>query len=149
MSVFTDNGTDLLLLLFWSYPGDPALPPLRSWFRTGSSMISPTFTFTDALAGFPFTMTRPASHASFATVRRLISRDTFKNLSSLMVILHFPRRHYRDGIRSASRSDQRSSNGRSCKHGAHFPRRHYKKTEVITKNPIFVTPLSNINLIMR
>ena len=32
----------------------------------------------------PFTITRPASHASFATVRRLIRRDTFKYLSSLI-----------------------------------------------------------------
>ena len=49
------------------------------------SMMSPTFTLTDALATFPFTSTRPASHASFATVRLLIKRDTFKNLSSLIL----------------------------------------------------------------
>ena len=42
------------------------------------SMISPGFTFTDALAGLSFTSTRPASQASFATVRRLINLDTFK-----------------------------------------------------------------------
>ena len=48
------------------------------------SMISPGFTFTDAFAGLPLTDTLPASQASFATVRRLISRDTFKNLSNLI-----------------------------------------------------------------
>ena len=48
------------------------------------SMTSPTLTFTEAFATLPFTRTRPASQASFATVRRLISRDTFKNLSSLI-----------------------------------------------------------------
>ena len=42
------------------------------------------FTFTDAFAVFPFTSTRPASQASFATVLRLIRRETFKNLSSLI-----------------------------------------------------------------
>ena len=31
------------------------------------SIISPTFTFTEALATVPLTSTRPASHASFAT----------------------------------------------------------------------------------
>ena len=48
------------------------------------SIMSPTFTFTEAFAGLPLTITRPASQASFATVRLLISRDTFKNLSSLI-----------------------------------------------------------------
>ena len=41
----------------------------------------------DALAGFPFTITRPASQASLATVLRLIRRDTFKNLSNLILFL--------------------------------------------------------------
>ena len=50
------------------------------------SMMSPTFTLTEALAGLPFTMTRPASQASLATVRRLIRRDTFRNLSSLIFV---------------------------------------------------------------
>lgn len=47
-------------------------------------MTSPSFTFKDAFAVFPFTSTLPASQASFATVRLLINRETFKNLSSLM-----------------------------------------------------------------
>ena len=41
-------------------------------------------TCTDALAGLSLTRTLPASHASFATVRRLIRRDTFKYLSNLI-----------------------------------------------------------------
>ena len=49
--------------------------------------MSPTLTFADALAGLSLMSTRPASHASFATVRRLMMRDTFKNLSSLILIL--------------------------------------------------------------
>jgi hypothetical protein len=53
------------------------------------SITSPTFTLTEAFAGFPFTITRPASHASFATVLLLMSRDTFKNLSNLIVFI-FP-----------------------------------------------------------
>lgn len=32
------------------------------------------------------TSTRPASQASFATVRRLINLDTFKNLSNLIYL---------------------------------------------------------------
>ena len=36
------------------------------------------------LAGLSLTRTLPASHASFATVRRLIRRDTFKYLSNLI-----------------------------------------------------------------
>ena len=48
------------------------------------SMVSPVFTCTDALAGLSLTRTLPASHASFATVRRLIRRDTFKYLSNLI-----------------------------------------------------------------
>jgi hypothetical protein len=42
------------------------------------------FTCADAFAGFPLIETRPVSQASFATVRRLINRDTFRYLSSLM-----------------------------------------------------------------
>ena len=48
------------------------------------SIVSPVFTCTDALAGLSLTRTLPASHASFATVRRLIRRDTFKYLSNLI-----------------------------------------------------------------
>lgn len=44
----------------------------------------PVLTFREALAGLSFTRTRPASQASLATVLRLIRRETFKNLSSLM-----------------------------------------------------------------
>jgi hypothetical protein len=47
----------------------------------------------DAFAGFPLIDTRPASQASFATVLRLIRRDTFKNLSSLIVIPSYPLPH--------------------------------------------------------
>lgn len=53
------------------------------------SMMSPTLTLTEAFASLPLTMTRPASHASFATVRRLIRRDTFKNLSQRIVLTSF------------------------------------------------------------
>jgi hypothetical protein len=49
------------------------------------SISSPTLTLAEAFAGLPLMETRPASHASFATVLRLISRETFKNLSSLIV----------------------------------------------------------------
>ena len=55
-------------------------------------MISPGFTFTDALAGLSFTSTRPASQASFATVRRLINLDTFKKfclISSICSPVYF------------------------------------------------------------
>ena len=45
------------------------------------AISSPTFTSYDALAGRPFTETWDASQASFATVRRLMIRETFKNLS--------------------------------------------------------------------
>ena len=38
----------------------------------------------DAFAGRSLIRTRPASHASLATVRRLISLETFKNLSNLI-----------------------------------------------------------------
>ena len=49
-----------------------------------SSMTSPGFTSWDAFAVFPLTETCPQSQASLATVRRLISRDTFRYLSNLM-----------------------------------------------------------------
>ena len=49
------------------------------------SMISPALTFSDAFATFPLTSTRPLSQASLATVRRLIRRETFKNLSNLII----------------------------------------------------------------
>ena len=39
----------------------------------------------DAFAGLSFTRTLPASHASFATVRRLISLDTFRYLSRRII----------------------------------------------------------------
>ena len=45
----------------------------------------------EAFATAPLIRTLPASQASFATVRRLIRRDTFKNLSSLILI--FPSRN--------------------------------------------------------
>ena len=48
------------------------------------SIRSPTLTSYEARAGFPLTETRPASHASFATVLRFIRRDTFRYLSSLI-----------------------------------------------------------------
>jgi len=43
----------------------------------------------DAFAVLPLIRTLPASQASFATVRLLISLETFKNLSSLIVISPF------------------------------------------------------------
>ena len=43
--------------------------------------ISPTLTSYDALADLPLTEIRAASHASLATVRRFIKRETFRNLS--------------------------------------------------------------------
>ena len=46
--------------------------------------ISRLYPVPDALAGLSLTRTLPASHASFATVRRLIRRDTFKYLSNLI-----------------------------------------------------------------
>ena len=48
-------------------------------------MTSPGFTFTEAFATVPFTRTRPASHASLATVLLLINLETFKNLSHLIL----------------------------------------------------------------
>lgn len=51
-------------------------------------MISPGFTFAEAFAALSLTRTLPASQASLATVLRLIRRDTFKNLSSLIKIPH-------------------------------------------------------------
>jgi len=46
-------------------------------------------TAADAFAVLPLIRTLPASQASFATVRLLISLETFKNLSSLIVISPF------------------------------------------------------------
>ena len=43
------------------------------------SMISPTFNCFAGLALFPLTSTRPISETVFATVRRLINLETFKN----------------------------------------------------------------------
>ena len=49
-------------------------------------MISPSLTLADAFAGLSLISTLPLSQASLATVRRLISRDTFKYLSNLMLL---------------------------------------------------------------
>src|SRR5690606_26757203 len=46
--------------------------------------VSPGFTSVPALAGLPLICTRPASQTSFASVRRLMIRDTFRNLSIRM-----------------------------------------------------------------
>ena len=51
---------------------------------TGEKITSPTFTSALALATLSFNMTRPLSHASFATVLRLMIRDTFRYLSNLI-----------------------------------------------------------------
>ena len=48
------------------------------------SIISPTLTSLDALATFPFIVTRPALHASAATVLLLINLDTLRYLSNLI-----------------------------------------------------------------
>ncbi|GAT35638.1 ribosomal RNA binding protein involved in 50S [Listeria monocytogenes] len=47
---------------------------------------SPDFTLVPGFAVTPFTAMRPFSATSFATVRLLISRDTFKYLSNRMVV---------------------------------------------------------------
>src|SRR5215471_18776342 len=44
-------------------------------------MVSPTWTSRPALASCPFTVTRPASHVSLASVRRRITRLHFKKRS--------------------------------------------------------------------
>ena len=49
------------------------------------SSVSPVFTSAPGLAVRPFRLTRPPEQASFATVRRLMMRDTFRNLSSLIL----------------------------------------------------------------
>ena len=58
---------------------------IKSYANDGGSLLAVCGGyFTDALAGLSFTSTRPASQASLATVRRLISLETFKNLSNLI-----------------------------------------------------------------
>ena len=59
---------------------------LKSFSPKRISIISPVFTSAEALAGLSLIITLPASQASFAIVRRLIRRDTFKNLSSRISI---------------------------------------------------------------
>ena len=60
------------------------------------SMTSPVFTAREAFALLPFTVTRPASQASLATVLRLIRRETFRNLSSrIRISLRHPSELYR------------------------------------------------------
>lgn len=49
------------------------------------SMISPGFTFTDALAGFIIYQYTAGLSRFFSTVRRLINLVTFKNLSNLSI----------------------------------------------------------------
>src|SRR5699024_4021913 len=46
---------------------------------------SPSARAADAFAGVPFTLIRPSPAICFAKGRRLIIRDTFKNLSNLIV----------------------------------------------------------------
>ena len=48
------------------------------------SILSPTFTSQLAFTTRPLTLMRPLSQASLATVRRLMRRETFRNLSSRM-----------------------------------------------------------------
>jgi len=48
------------------------------------SITSPSFTSAPALTTLPLIFTRPWSHASLASVRLLISLDTFKYLSILI-----------------------------------------------------------------
>jgi hypothetical protein len=55
------------------------------------SKISPGFTSVPGLATLPFNVTLPALVTSLAKVRRLIKRETFKNLSSLIFILSSPK----------------------------------------------------------
>src|SRR2546422_3983247 len=59
--------------------------------RRGSRMeiVSPTRTSRPALASCPFTVTRPASHVSFASVRRKITRLHFKNRSRRIRSVYF------------------------------------------------------------
>jgi hypothetical protein len=51
--------------------------------------VSPSFTSFEGLASLPFTVTLLREHASFATVRRFIMRDTLRNLSNLILIFLF------------------------------------------------------------
>lgn len=46
--------------------------------------MSPTLSLTEGLAGLPFTVTRPAWQTSLATVLLLMTRETLRNLSSLI-----------------------------------------------------------------
>lgn len=48
-------------------------------------MMSPGLTSAPGLATLPLSVTRPPEQASFATVRRLIMRDTFKYLSRRII----------------------------------------------------------------
>ena len=57
---------------------------LTSLFPKLMVIMSPTLTSTEAFATLSLIITRPASQASFATVRLLISLDTFKYLSNLI-----------------------------------------------------------------
>ena len=70
--------TGLLLPLSSLYPEDQAHALFTLLVPNAISITSPTFTLTEAFAGFPFTITRPASHASFATVLLLIRREIFE-----------------------------------------------------------------------
>ena len=58
-------------------------------FPNATSITSPTFTSADAFAGRPFTVTLPASQASFDTVRLLMILETFRYLSIRMLLLCF------------------------------------------------------------
>src|SRR5699024_10253628 len=51
--------------------------------------ISPTLSIVPALAVLPLIVMRPSSLTSFASVRLFIMRDTFKYLSSLIIITLF------------------------------------------------------------
>ena len=63
-------------------------PAIAEMFKN-ESITSPALTAADAFPVLPLIRTLPASQASFATVRLLISLETFKNLSSLIVISPF------------------------------------------------------------
>ena len=60
---------------FFAVSFTSSISALTVLFPNWISRTSPFFTLRLALAVLPFTRTRPASQASFATVRRLIKRE--------------------------------------------------------------------------
>src|SRR5215470_17888633 len=82
------------------------------------SNSSPTFTTCDAFTARPPSSMRPASRASFASVRRLASRESLRNLSSLMIFGALP--EHVEVFETAARQCGRTADGHALHGGEAF-----------------------------